>query len=71
VSTVAWGGEGKFTFFGDVVPIAVVEGDLGFGRLSYELFHVVRAEWGVSAEKHVGDDPVRVGGRRVLAHNLS
>jgi hypothetical protein len=53
------GAEGtNVTFFGHVVPISVVEGDLRFCRLSHEFFHNVRAEWGVSAEKHVCNDPV-------------
>jgi hypothetical protein len=49
-------GKRKRTFFRDVVPVAVVEGDLRFGRLAHELFHVVGAEGGVAAEKDVGDD---------------
>lgn len=47
------------TFVRNVVPVPVVEGDFGFGRLTYELFHVVGAEGSVAAEKDVGDDTGR------------
>ena len=47
------------TFVRNVVPVPIVEGDFGFGRLTYEFFHVVGAEGSVAAEKDVGDDTGR------------
>ena len=47
------------TFVRNVVPVPIVEGDFGLGRLTHELFHVVGAERGVAAEKDIGDDTGR------------